>query len=227
MAFVQSLGENQSKTDETSIILTVASLTVTVDNNIFVSFGSDDIGSGFSCVDNLGNTYTLVEEVINSGNCKVQLWRALITVGGTLTSITMSWTTNITAKCIIAGEFGPVGPIIHKKLYTGNNSLIESLQETYYQSGMLYIVCAAVENDKLVVYSGIENAGNVGSTDSIKTTGGGATTNIGLGQGYISVVNSKGTNLQVRANVELGTAVDFASIGITYSQVGSIAWKVA
>jgi len=110
-AFVQALLTGQSKTAGTSLVLS-GSKTVTAGNTIFVAFASDDVGSGYSVADNLGNTYSVVEgPTVQSGAVKTTLWRAPITTGGTLTTITVSWTTNATAKAAVSGEFSGVGTL--------------------------------------------------------------------------------------------------------------------
>lgn len=57
---------------------------------------SISLGSAFSATDNLGNTYSLRKELIKAGQVKSQLWRSTVTNAGTLTSVTISWTTNVT-----------------------------------------------------------------------------------------------------------------------------------
>ena len=103
--FDQLLGSNQSKTAGVSLVISPVSKTVTVGKTIFVAFASDDVGSAFGITDNLGNTYAQVgtTEVV-AGNVKTQLWRAPVTAGGSITTITVAWTTNITAKAAVAGE---------------------------------------------------------------------------------------------------------------------------
>jgi hypothetical protein len=113
-AFVQALLTGNSKTSGTSLVLSTSSpsqLPVTAGNDIFVAFACDDAGSAFSATDNLGNVYELVREEPFASFVKTQLWRAANIVGGTLTTITVSWTTALTAKAAVAGEFSLLGPL--------------------------------------------------------------------------------------------------------------------
>jgi hypothetical protein len=108
-AFVQALFTGQSKTAGTSLAIT-GSLTVTSGNFLAVAFASDDVGSGYSVTDNLGNTYTQAGSTITqAGSVKTMLFVAPVTTGGTLTTQTVSWTTNATAKAAVSGEFSGLG----------------------------------------------------------------------------------------------------------------------
>ncbi len=107
-AFVQEIGTTQSKTAGTSI-QTSGSKTVTVGNDIFVGFWSDTGTTAWTASDSLGNTYTIEENNVVGSNIRVILFRGSITIGGTLTFVKVSWTTNATAKAMSAHEFSGVG----------------------------------------------------------------------------------------------------------------------
>jgi hypothetical protein len=109
-AFVQALLTGNSKTSGTSLVLSGA-VPVTAGNDIFVGFACDDGGSSFGITDNLGNTYALVRQEVLATFINTQLWRASNIAGGTLTTITVAWTTALTAKTAIAGEFSQLGPL--------------------------------------------------------------------------------------------------------------------
>jgi hypothetical protein len=183
VAFVQSLGSNQSKAAGTSLAIAVASLSVTVGNDIFVAFASDVVGTLHAVTDNLGNTYSLRRTDENPGQVRSQLWRSTITTGGTLTSITESWTTNITAKAMVAGEFSGLG--IEDGVTGNQNDLSENFTISQslltWQTGDLLVGAVGWEGPAT---DAIAPTGTVGIFSTIAevgqngTTGGGAATNI-------------------------------------------------
>lgn len=95
----------------TQTVATSGSATVTVGNTIFVmgiSYGSAAFGTE-TMVDNLGNTYTLVERVKKSADDEAaSLWVAPITTGGTLSTLTWSHR-SVTDSYILTMEVSGVG----------------------------------------------------------------------------------------------------------------------
>lgn len=225
VAFVQSLGSNQSKTAGTSLAIAVASLTVTAGNDIFVAFASDDVGSNYSVTDNLGNTYSQVSEAVNAGNVKAQLWRATGITGGTLTSITISWTTNATAKAMVAGEYSGIGAQDNVQTLTAAGASSISVHDNNtnaVQSGDIMVGAAGWErpgSDNLTtntvpgVWTGVEVAQN-------GTTGGGATSNIAVQLLHAILLADDSSNVWT-AN-EITAAADAATVGAAYSPAGAV-----
>ncbi len=177
-AFVKQLGTNQSKSAGTSLVISPSSKTVALGNTIFVGFAADDVGSAFSINDNLGNTYSQVKEQINTGNSKAQLWKAPVTSAGSITSITISWTTNITAKAAVAAEFSDVGTL---RLTDGQNNTADTIFGIPSQTennGELWLSVVAWECDVTDSLSAEGSAGTPTSAGKQGTTGGGAASNI-------------------------------------------------
>lgn len=174
-----SLGSNQSKTSGTSIAISVGSVAVAVGDLILVGLAIDDAGSGFTCADNLGNTYTLRNSTINAGNARAYLFESIVSVAGTLTSITASWTSSVTAKAIAARLFSGA------QFQTGSLWNTQSESDTFATlnanagvAGELMMGVAAWERpngDTLTVFA---PSGNTAQGIQNGTTGGGATTNM-------------------------------------------------
>jgi len=173
-----------SKTAGTSLGPLNDSWTAAVGDDIFLSFYSDDGGSAHS-VTHVGTasiTWTLEKEQINTGNVKSQLWRGNVTGAGTVTSITISWTTDVTAKGMIAGRYSGVGTS------KGTDSSTGSVEQLYCVIGSNVNWAA----DDLIVGAGgrerpgsdnltITSDGDIGSVAEVGqngTTGAGAASNI-------------------------------------------------
>lgn len=223
IAFVQSLGSNQSKTAGTSLAIAVASLTVTAGNDIFVAFEADDVGSGFSCTDSLGNTYSLRATGTLAANCKCLYFRSTITTGGTLTSITVSWTTNITAKALQAGEWSGVGT--ERGTDTGTNpsisnnlTIVAGNVVNFFTGDLLVGGCAweRPNSDDLSVV-GVLTAGTGVEVAQDGTTGGGAASNICGHLGYSIATGNGTTSSQELRSTNNTTVADAASAGGVYA----------
>jgi hypothetical protein len=188
--FDQLLGSNQSKTAGTSLVISPASKTVTVGKSIFVAFASDDVGSAFGIVDNLGNTYTQVGATAQTaGAIKSQLWRAPVTAGGSITSITISWTTNITAKAAVAAEYSNFGAFNRSENSTGSAASIVAPSSEASLAGELWIAAHGVE-DNVAPTSG-DAADIVAGSDG--TGGGGSSSNISVSLVH-SLISANGTD---------------------------------
>lgn len=111
-ALVQNLGKAVNNTaGQTSTVLSPVSKTVSVGNKIFVGWGGyyDITPSGVT--DNLGNTYTRVERVRNTGGqATADLWVADVTTGGSLTTVTVAHASTQYVE-IIAAEWSGVGDL--------------------------------------------------------------------------------------------------------------------
>jgi hypothetical protein len=105
-AFVQSIGVvYQSNAGQTTTVLSPSSITVTAGNLIVVGWGSYQDVAASGVADNLGNTYTRVEDV-----GKAELWRAPVTTGGSITTITVTHA-SATNRTLLAAEFSGVGAL--------------------------------------------------------------------------------------------------------------------
>jgi hypothetical protein len=193
--FDQLLGSNQSKTAGASLVISPASKTVTVGKTIFVAFGSDDVGSAFGVTDDLGNTYTQVgTTTVNAGAVKTQLWAAPVTVGGSITSITIAWTTSITAKAAVAGEYSNFGTRRLTSGSTGTSVAFMVVTNTFF-NGELWIGAIAFENPNTTNITTTNTGTPSQSTAEAAqdgTTGGGAASNIEVALQYI-LINADST----------------------------------
>ena len=214
--FVQDLFTGQGKAAGTVLAIS-GSLTVTAGNYIYVAFASDDGGSGFGITDNLGNTYGLVKEQINTGNVKTQLWRAPITTGGTLTTITVTWTTDVSAKAAAAGEYADIGTERLTDGVSANGSNATMIQSNTFFSGELWIGAIGSEGPEHATTD--SSMGTPSQTIDVRlgsnTTGGGAASNIGCSLVHALIgadSSANGTML-----VGLGATRDYAGAGAIYN----------
>jgi hypothetical protein len=206
---VQALFSGQSKTLGSSLQIT-GTKTIAAGNVMFLAFACDDAGSSFGVTDNLGNTYTQVKEQINTGNVKTQLWRAPVTIGGSLTQQTIAWTTSLTARAAASGEFAPVGAL---RLTDGNNGALGSTASILLQSskrGELWVGAAGVEDDVAPTSGGSTGTGDIVVAGSSATSGSGSATNIAVSLIYIlsladaSNIGLNGTNSGSQDNAGAG-----------------------
>ena len=108
IALVQEIGNTGNPTDDTETVWS-GSKTVTVGNSIFVTTAVYTVTGAESVTDNLGNTYTMDAQYYWSAlPATACLYRATVTTGGTLTTITHTHTTTTTAS-LSAAEFSGVG----------------------------------------------------------------------------------------------------------------------
>ena len=214
IAHKANFGTNQSKTAGTSIAVT-GSQAVTTDDDIFVSYAGDDVGSSFSVTDNLGNTYGLEKEQINTGNVKGQLWRASVTNAGTLTTVTISWTTNVTAKAAVVSIF--TGVASAKNFSGGANTQFDTcvlIENQTFAAGDLWIGTAAWEcpgTDAIVPLADFPTGGT--ESGQAGTTGAGDASNITCQQTY-AIMSAGNDDMYVRNNT---SGRDAAGAGAGYS----------
>lgn len=110
VALVQHLGDVDFSATSTTTVLSPSSKTVTLGNTIIVSCGITKNPPAFSgCVDNLGNVYSLAESV--SSTESAALYYAPVTVGGTITTITVTHAST-TYRAIEASEWSGVGTFV-------------------------------------------------------------------------------------------------------------------
>src|ERR1035437_680834 len=119
-AYVNSLGKSKSialvqhlgGADVNLLgVTTVISLskTVTAGNKIIVSWGCYGNATASICIDNLGNVYTLCQ--ITTGACSAALFYAPVTVGGSITTITITHG-SVQYKAAQASEWSGVGSFV-------------------------------------------------------------------------------------------------------------------
>lgn len=126
IAFVQSLLQGGRKAGSTTTVVS-GSVTVTAGNTIFVAFGGADVSGTYSVADNLGNTYALSGSAASgSGQMAARLFRADITTGGTLTTITVTHPT-ITATGAIAVEFSGCGTLNNSGTHNDGGSALATI----------------------------------------------------------------------------------------------------
>jgi hypothetical protein len=106
VAFVQFLGAVDSGTLGTSLVLSI-SKTVTVGNTIIVGGAYFAAPGAHSMTDNLGNVYT-ARAIGGDGTHVIVLFSAPVTVGGTLTTVTLTHP-SATFRGVSAAEFSGVG----------------------------------------------------------------------------------------------------------------------
>lgn len=211
-ALVQALFTGASKTAGTSLAIS-GSKTITAGNLLFVGFAADDVGTAFGCVDNLGNTYSLRHTVLNSGNVKVLIFTAPVTAAGTLTSQTISWTTNITAKAAQSAEFSGLGTenLVDGVAADSNLNTYQTVNRVY-SAGMMSLLVAGYEDNRNQAglaftdpqfndSTSDTSSGELGVHGAIAgTTGGGSASNISCCIGWIYPNVNTGTTGLVNSN---------------------------
>ena len=108
-AFVQHLGESEYSASASTTTALSISKTVTAGNFIAVGicyYGA--LGSNETATDNLGNTYTFREHAGNGTTTNTAILTAPVTVGGTLTTITVTHSSR-QYRTVMAAEFSGVG----------------------------------------------------------------------------------------------------------------------
>jgi hypothetical protein len=244
VALVQVLFVGQSKTSAASIAIT-GSKTITLGNTMFVGWAGDLGGTAFGCTDNLGNSYAVVHAVTNSNGVETRLFKATVTAAGTLTTQTVAWTTNLTAKVAESAEYSGVGEVTAVGGTTGVSSAIGCSSHRTVPTGGIVIGMAGHEQDTIPTASG--SGGDPGLTNSlvgtgINTTGAGAASNIGgalvhalglstepcAGKSLVAsgVTDNAGAGAHYfpEASPSESTAVD-ANVDVTNDAgIGSVAW---
>ena len=221
-ALVQNIGSAQDKTNSTSIAISV-SVTVTAGNDIFVSLSSDDAGSAHGVTDNLGNTYTLETERNNSGVAKTILFRGKITTGGTLATITCSWTSNVAAKVLLAQEFSGVGD---RKMGMGIPSSVNAgnpiVQSQGGATGEFWVYVSAQETDDGLITGNHNNGTIISRTGLVQaTSGGGDASNISAAQGYAFSFNTT-SSISIYTFNATSTSKDGVGCGCIYYPKASL-----
>lgn len=229
--FDQFVGSNMSKTSGTSLTISPSSITVTSGKTIFVAFASDDVGSGFGITDNLGNTYTQVgSTATNAGNVKTQLWRAPVTSGGSITSIVIAWTTNITAKAAVAGEFSNFGS---ENLTDTDTNTANTVYGPGGPGASDGFACAdgelwvgaigweAPNGDDLISTPGGSGPNGDAEAGQNGTTGGGTASNITAQLVYaLNTTTASGTSCELGGFNNTSSTRDGAGVGAIYNAAG-------
>jgi hypothetical protein len=186
--FINFIGKSQTKSAATTEVMSGGEITngvVSTGDTIFVAHAADTGGSAYSCAcAGATVTWTLEEEVNNSGNVRTILFRGDVTSGGTITSITVSWTTNVTARGMVAGRFRFTGT----RSDVGGGTTATSSQATGILNKAVPAFGIGVFGggfEDNVVPSG-QNVFGGSFVDGIATSGSGAASNIGVGLGYVA-----------------------------------------
>lgn len=212
-------GSNQSKTAGVSLTINPADITLATGDDIFLAYAGDDVGSAFGMSDSgtASITWTQEKEQIYTGNVKTQLWRGNCTSGGTLLDITISWTTDVTAKAAVAGWFSGVGT---QDRVTGANSATArctGLSTGAAQTGDLCISANGYEgpNGDDVVASNTSGQGGSSEIGQNGTTSGGAASNVTVTLSYL--VMNVDQDFQDLGALNNTSARDNAGAGAVYS----------
>lgn len=112
-AFVQALltGSGPTPAFGSNIYaITGSPKTVTVGNTIIVVVATPNPANAMTMIDNLGNVYNELLEFQTNGlpvitNTEQHIFAATITVGGSLTQITASWSGGVTSCVLCSAEF--------------------------------------------------------------------------------------------------------------------------
>lgn len=217
-AFVQLLLSGSSKTSGTSLALS-GSVTLTIGNTIFLAFSCDDGGSAYAVVDNLGNIYRRLHELTNVGHVKTQLWTARVVIPGVLTTQTISWTTSVTAKAAVSGEFA--GAINAIRLLDGealDASSSRAVISRFCSKDDLWIGACGVEDDVALVPSGGQPLEPPLSVGSAGTTGASSASNISVSLIYFIPSNDNTANeCQLAGATDASSIQSCASVGAVYA----------
>lgn len=182
--FVNFIGESQTKGNGTTEVMSGAEITngvVSTGDTVFVSFHGDTGMTTTPTIAHVGSsiTWTTEEDANNSGNVRTMLFRGEVTAGGTITSITVSWTTNIAARVMQAARYRFVGATSATSAQVTGNGSVTALDMLSVPAFGLYVAACGIEDNTA------PTAPNHNVVDSgINTTGSGANSNIGGLQAY-------------------------------------------
>jgi len=109
--YIGFLGSGSNKTNGTGLNIAWTAVDVAVGDDIFVSWAGDPGGSSFGISHSGTATISWSDEstTINSGNVETHLFRGTVTGAGTISGVTVTWTSNIGAKALVAGHFSGIG----------------------------------------------------------------------------------------------------------------------
>lgn len=217
-------GSNGSKTAGTSLVIDPVDITVATGDDLFMGFYSDDAGSahGVTHAGSASITWTQEGEEINVGVVKTQLWRGAVTAGGTLQSVTISWTTDVTAKGAVIGWYSGVGTrddlVIHQT-DTGTSMNVYLESDGGWQIGDLVIGACGVESSNGFTMTTTETGTWTAAPTMVGqggTTGGGSATNVcgNLGHGIADEASASGDALGMTHPT---TGADKAAVAGVYS----------
>ena len=190
IAYVQDLAEGQEKVNDATLTLSaIGTPTVTVGNKIFVAFCTDSqAGTNVSTLtDNLGNAYEEAAPARQLTDFTTFCWFAPVTVGGTLTSISLTLTNSNTAKAGVAGEYTGVDTWngVEGSESASNSTTVAATPPASanydLSSGQMLVGALGSEGPDGDTYTGI-SGGSPARTPSIRrklgTTGGGPGSNV-------------------------------------------------
>jgi hypothetical protein len=110
------LGSNESKTAGTSLAVTISSTNLVVGDLVVVGFGADDTALAPSVTDT--GTAAITWQTVSEGQVGLQgvmasCLEGQVTVAGTITGVTVSWTGSTTAKAAVVGYWHDVAFPFH------------------------------------------------------------------------------------------------------------------
>ena len=211
--FVNFIGEVQNKTSGASLVLnSFSNAVVSTGDTIKVSFAADTGMTTTPTIACVGATVTWTTEfdANNSGNVRTMQFRGEVTSGGTLTSITVSWTTSVTARAMQAGRYRFVGTTAATSANkTGNGGSMTTDALSVPAFGLI-VGTGGVEDNTA------PTAPNDNPIDSgIATSGGGAATNIGVIQAY--ELNPTAASVSTAIGTSFSGNLDYAGGGRAYN----------
>lgn len=216
--FVNFIGESQTKGNGTTEVMSGAEIVngvVSTGDTIFVNFHGDTGMTTTPTIACVGATvsWTTESDANNSGNVRTMLFRGEVTSGGTLTSITVSWTTNIAAKVMQAARYRFVGTTAATSTaLTGTGAPTATDQLTVPAFGLM-VAAVGIEDNTAPVASN-DNEVNSG----INTTGSGANSNIGGVQAYEENLTAASVSTLGRGIIGFSHAsLDYALVGRAYN----------
>jgi hypothetical protein len=226
IAFVQGLGTQAIKSTAATITITT-SKTITAGNTIFLGYASSTNTLGTtSATDNLGNVYTVVDQGIDIANTTLSvLLTAPITVGGALTSISIT-STGGSAQAAIAGEFSGVGSrVAHSNLTNGGSTNcnaypgVSATTTTTQVPGNLWVGMIGWKSTAGTFTTPVPSTAGVAASNvpnPVGTFSGASGSNRSLAVIYF-VCNAATSNM---LNGQISSSVPWASVGAEYAPSG-------
>lgn len=220
--YIQAVGSNQSKTSGTSISISSLSLSVAAGDDIIVGWAGDTGYGNINTPTHTGTatiTWSSYDGSVNAGNVAAFLLRGRVTGAGTVTAITVSWTTAITAKAIVAGWYRQLDTTTgfgSDTVDAGSASFSAFIDCTSRDTAGLAIGVLGFEGPNGDTYTISQNPAGHGTPTTVGkngTTGGGASANITCLLAHSFGSSGWGT-FQWTNTTRSG---DFASIGQVFS----------
>jgi hypothetical protein len=135
----------QSKTSGTSITVTPTSFTVAGGDTLFAGIGTDTGGTayGIAHTGTAAITWTTRKDQALGSSARAILFRGDVTGAGTVTGVTVSWTTAVTAKALCLAWYSGVGNEANTYSVTGTASSNDMTGASYNVGDLVLGVCAS------------------------------------------------------------------------------------